>query len=311
VGSQLARDLDALGYDVDVYEARQLSGFLRVRRNKTDAGDAFGIAEAGRMGTTLFSKVHIKSLDCQLIQSRLVIRRHLVRQRVRMVGLICRQVELYGGRISGTKTGAALRKKVLNETGRVFLKGRPSLVEELELLLDHAQKLERSELALHKELTSLAQENDLCRRLMAIPGVGPITALSFYACVGEPSRFPRTTQIGAYFGLTPKVHQSGLIERRGRISKMGNREIRGLLVNSAMSLMAWSPADMPLRKWAEGVEQRSGRRRARVALARKLATVMLAMWKSGEEFRGAPVAKSPSLDMPDSGPRPRSIMCDG
>jgi transposase len=285
-GASIARGLRSLGYSVDLYEVRQLSSFLRARRNKTDAGDAQGIAEAGRVGAVLVSKVYLKSLECQSLQSRLTIRRHLVGQRMRAASLLCRQLELYGGRVRGPQKRRHLRENAEIEIRKLFGKnGSSPLQVEFRYLLDHVQRIEDHVRAMDRELAGLAFENELCRRFMEIPGVGPICALSFYAAVGEPHRFSRAADMGAYFGMTPRIHQSGLTTRQGRISKMGNKAVRSLLVQSSTSFMMWSGSNSALRAWALRIEARRGRGPSRVALARKLATIMLAMWKSGERFR--------------------------
>lgn len=295
VGTSLARGLRALGYRVEVYEARQLSKFLKVRRNKTDAGDARGIAEAGRIGADLVSRVHVKTLDCQMLQSRLAMRRHFIRTRVRAVSLLCRQVELYGGRIRCLEGDNRLGSRANLEIARLFPKGSPSLAGEFCLLLQQREHLLAIERKLDRELRCLARDNRICRKFMTVPGVGPICALSFYASVGEPDRFKRVSDIGSYFGLTPRIHQSGLVERFGRISKMGNRHVRSLLVRSAMSFLRWGDPDCALHHWARSIEQRRGRGRAKVALARKLAMIMLSMWKSGESFDRRPPAGAPGV----------------
>jgi transposase len=283
-GICLARGLRSLGYPVDLYEARKLSKFLRVRRNKTDAGDASGIAEAGRIGASLVSKVHLKSLECQLLQSRLTIRRHLIRQRVISLNLLYRQLELYGGKIFGCVKGRLLRAKVEAEIGKVFGRSSNPLIRELRHLVGHVEQLAAHQKFIDQELARVASDNELCRRFMEIHGVGPICALTFYAAIGEPTRFGKTSGVGPYLGLAPRLHQSGLSMRLGRISKMGNKAARTLLVGAGVSLMKAKKADGRLGSWAAGVEQRRGRARARVAVARKLATVMLAMWKSGEHY---------------------------
>lgn len=283
-GTSLARGLRSLKYSIDIFEARQLSKFLRARRNKTDAGDAFGIAEAGRLGAALVSKVYLKSLDTQSLQSRLSIRRHLIRTRMRAVSLLCRQLELFGGRIRSSRSGR-LRDKVEAEIGLLFGKNPSPLVSDLRHLLALCEQLIAYQNGIDGELARLANQNAVCRRLMDIPGVGPICALTFYAAVGEPDRFQRSSDIGSYFGLTPKLHQSGLTQRAGRVSKMGHVAARTLLVRSSVCFMQFSDCDNALYVWASRLEQRRGRGRARVALARKLATIMLALWKSGESFQ--------------------------
>lgn len=282
-GISLARGLRTLGYTVDIYEARQLSKFLRSRRTKTDAGDASGIAEAGRIGVSTVSKVHLKSFEFQSLQSRLTIRRHLIGERVAAVNLLCRQVELYGGRVQRSTRAAHLRQDVERELKRLFGRKTTALTAELRNLLDHCESMVMRQQVMDEKLNREAHEIEICRRFMQIPGVGPMCALTFYAAIEEPERFHRSSNVGAYLGLTPTVHQSGLTKRSGRITKMGHRALRCLLVQSSMILMRSNVA-CSLRDWALDIEKRRGRGRARVALARKLAIVMLRMWKTGEAF---------------------------
>jgi len=283
-GMNLARGLRTLGYQVDLYETRQLSKFLRIRRNKTDAGDASGIAEAGRLAASTVSKVHLKTLECQSLQSRLVIRRHLIKHRVAAVNLLARQLELYGGRIHRAKT-KQLRLEAESEIRKLFGKAATPLTRELRHLIDHCERLLDYQQMVDRELKGWAFDNEICRRFMEIPGVGPLCALTFYAVVGDPHRFRRSADIGSYFGLTPRVHQSGLTARLGRISKMGNRAARTVLVQASVAHMRFSSSDSGLRAWTERIEARRGRGKARVALARKLATIMLAIWRNGETYR--------------------------
>lgn len=282
-GAYVARGLRTLGYTIDIYEARQLSKFLRVRRNKTDAGDARGIAEAGRVGASVVSKVYLKSLECQSLQSRLIIRRHLIRERVSAVNLLGRQIELYGGRLRHSTRGQHLREDVECELKALFGTSPSRVASDLRDLLDHCESMVMHQRALDLELRCVAFENEICRRFMAIPGVGPICALTFYTAVGDPDRFRRSADVGSYFGLTPRLYQSGTTTRLGRISKMGNRAVRQLLVQASMAFIRCS-VDCELRQWALLVERRRGPARAKVALARKLAMVMIAMWKSGEDY---------------------------
>ena len=284
IGSHLARGLRSLGYPIELYEARQLSKFLRVRRNKTDAGDAQGIAEAGRISASLVSKVYLKSLECQFLQSRLAIRRHLVRQRVAAASMLARQIELFGGRLRCGAERNVLRPAIDAEIRKIFGRTPNALVAQLRYLADHCGRLVAYQRTLDRELKRAAHDNEVCRRLMEIPGVGPLCALSFYAAVEDPHRFSRSADIGSYFGLAPRVHQSGLTSRGGRISKMGNRSVRCLLVHASGLFLRHCPPDATLRQWALRIEERRGRGRSRVALARKLAVVMLAIWKSGCRF---------------------------
>lgn len=283
-GLSLARALLTLGYQVDIYESRQLSGFLKVRRVKTDAGDAYGIAQAGRIGACLVSKIHLKSLECQFLSARLRIRRHLSRARVRAVHLLCRQLEQFGGRVSRSTRSPALKERVEEELRTLFGRNSTPMVVELRRLLDLCLDLMKREKEIDRDLARFAQSNEVCRRFMEIPGVGPMCALSFYAAVSEPQRFRRSADVGSYLGLTPRMYQSGLTRRSGRISKMGNKEARSMLFTASMRFMTCSSPDVAMHAWARGVEQRRGKFKARVALARKLSTVMLAMWKKDQPY---------------------------
>lgn len=286
-GTQLARGLRSRGYCVELYETRKLSKFLKIRRNKTDAGDAIGIAQAARLGATLVSKVHLKDLECQALQSRLIIRQQLIRQRVATINLLCRQIELLGGRISKAARSGQLRRQVQEQLSSLFGRTHSQLRSDLGTLLDHAERLIVQQTDLDQELKKLAFQNEVCRRFMDIPGVGPICALTFYALIGDPTRFERARDVGPYLGLTPVLKQSGLTRRVGRISKMGSQAARTRLVTSSVQFMRVSNSDSALKRWALDLEARCGRKKSRVALARKLAIVMIAMWKKGESYRSS------------------------
>jgi transposase len=167
-----------------------------------------------------------------------------------------------------------------------WVRPRPSpIATELRELLAHCEQLLSRQYAQDRELKQLALENDVCRRLIEIPGVGPICALTFYAAISEPQRFRRSADVGAYLGSTPRIHQSGLTRRSGRISRMGNKDARHLLVHAAIRYMMCADPEAALRTWTANIEQRRGKGKSRVALARKLATVMLAIWKTGDVYR--------------------------
>lgn len=283
IGIGLARDLQDLGYSVDLYEARQLSKFLRVRRNKTDAGDAVGIANAGRIAAPLVSRVYLKSIECQSLACRLKIRRQLNTARLNATTLIRRQLELFGVRIA-TGSPATFSVRVEEQIRKIFGRAPNALAADLKHLLAYIEELRAYKTRLDRDLMALALSNDVCRRMMDIPGVGPICALTFYAVVGEPGRFRKSSDIGPYLGLTPRLHQSGATHHSGRISRMGNAATRGLLVQSSVRFLRCCDPRCRLRAWATEIEARRGKGKSRVALARKLATIMVAMWKSGTSF---------------------------
>jgi transposase len=164
-------------------------------------------------------------MECQALQSRLTIRRHLIRQRIAAMNVLERQLELYGGRLR-RRNLSQLRTCVELEIHKIFARGNTDLARELRFLVGHCEQLVEYQRRVDRELKQQALQNDVCRRFMEIPGVGPICALTFYAIVSEPNRFRRSADIGSYFGLTPLIRQSGLKSTTGRISKMGNKAVR-------------------------------------------------------------------------------------
>lgn len=158
------------------------------------------------------------------------------------------------------------------------------MISELRHLVDHCERLDAYQREIDRDLALEARSKEVCSRFMEIPGVGPICALNFYAAVADPDRFSRTSDVGNYFGLIPRLYQSGLTSRMGHISKMGNKQVRALLVQAAIGYMHWQREDSDLRTWALAIESRRGKFCSRVALARKLAVVMTAMWKSGTGY---------------------------
>lgn len=138
--------------------------------------------------------------------------------------------------------------------------------------------------AIEDELLAIARDSDLARRLMTVPGVGPIVALRFIATVDDAGRFARATDVGAYLGLTPRRYQSGEIDYSGRISKRGDGAMRTLLFEAANVLITRVRRFSPLKAWAVRLAARKGFKKAAVAAARKIAVVMLRLWRDGTSF---------------------------
>jgi transposase len=132
----------------------------------------------------------------------------------------------------------------------------------------------------------IVRADPVCRLLMTAPGVGAVVSLAFKVAVDDPRRFSRSRDVGAHFGLTPREYSSGEVSYHGRISKMGDREVRRLLYVAASRMLRRDAALWcPLKVWAVRLAQRVGIRTARVALARKLAVVLHAMWSDGQVFQ--------------------------
>jgi transposase len=141
--------------------------------------------------------------------------------------------------------------------------------------------------AIDADIKHMVRASDACRRLMAIPGVGQLTALAFTAAVDDPGRFRRSRDIGAYLGLVPRRYQSGEVDYTGSISKCGDRRLRTLLYEAANVMLTRYKVSLKLKDWAFAIAKRSTMRKARIALARRLAIIMHAMLRHGTEFTPA------------------------
>ena len=134
-----------------------------------------------------------------------------------------------------------------------------------------------------KELDQLAKQDPVCKRLMTVPGVGPVTSMRFVAALDDMTRFATAHAVQAFLGLTPGEHSSSERQHRTGITKAGPPAVRRTLVQAAWNLRRFKPLD-PISQWAAGIEQRRGKFIATVAVARKLAGVLFAMWRDGAEY---------------------------
>lgn len=141
--------------------------------------------------------------------------------------------------------------------------------------------------AIDADIRRMVRASDACRRLMGIPGVGQLTALAFTAAIDDPERFRRSRDIGAYLGLVPRRYQSGEVDYTGSISKCGDRRVRTLLYEAANVMLTRYKGPLKLKDWAFAIAKRSTMRKARIALARRLAIIMHAMLRHGTEFKPA------------------------
>jgi transposase len=141
-----------------------------------------------------------------------------------------------------------------------------------------------------QRLRQQAAADAVCRRLMSTPGVGPLTALAFRSGIDQLGRFRRAADVPAALGLTPRIDQSGGRERIGAITKAGDRLVRTLLFEAANALLTRTKQWSALKRWGLKVAQRRGMNRARVAVARRLAIVLFAIWRDGTAFRARTAA---------------------
>jgi transposase len=173
-------------------------------------------------------------------------------------------------------TSSTLPEKVR----RALLQSHHGVASYIEHLLQAIEALTQEIDEADKELSELAKQDKTCRLLMTIPGVGPVTAVRFVSAIDDPTRFRDAEHVCSYLGLTPGENTTGFKTRRTGITKAGAPYVRRTLSQAAWCLWRTRPND-PLVQWAQRVAERRGKPRANTALARKLAALMFAMWRSG------------------------------
>lgn len=276
----LTRALKALGAPVVCIDARLAHKALSARPNKSDKADAEGLAHLARSGW--YQEVHVKSEVSDRLRTLIGARNRLLRIRRDIEGHVRGALKTYGIRLAPV-TSAHNRAGFRDQVPAVTA-GDPVLeVVAASFIVAH-EAICRECAAIEKQLVTLARRSALARRLMTVPGVGPIVALSFMATIDDAARFGKSSQVGAYLGLTPRRHQSGEVDHSGRISKCGDAAMRALLVEAASSLMVRVKRFSPLKAWAIRLAARKGFKKAAVATARKLAVILHRMWCDGTTF---------------------------
>ena len=264
-------------WPVTCIDARHAHGTLKAQRIKTDKNDARGLAQIARTGW--FKATHVKSDGGQALRALVGGRKQLVTIRLDMENHIRGTLKTFGIKL-GAVTSAAFAVKVKAALGE-----RNGLVTETMLILLQARDgILAQQKVLDKQCAALARQNAVCKRLMTIPGVGVITALSFQAEIDDPLRFRKSRDVGVHIGLTPRRFSSGEIDRSGQITKCGNGALRTLLFEASVTMLTRSGRWSRLKAWGVRLAQRSGFKVASVAVARKLAVIMHRMWVDGTEF---------------------------
>lgn len=276
----LYHGLRGLGVAAVCIESRQAHHALQsLRANKTDRNDARGLAQLARTG--FYKETHVKSLPAHAVRALIAARKKLVGQRLTIENQIRGLVIVFGERLPRGKTNA-FRDQVL-----ALSAGVPGLSSALRGLIDARDAILLAIAAIDRDVRAMSRSSEACWLLMTVPGVGPITALAFTAVIDDPSRFRRSRDVGAYLGLVPRRYQSGEVDYTGSISKRGDTRVRTLLYEAANVMLTRYKGDLALKDWAHGVAARSSMRKARVALARRLAVIMHAMLRDGTTFRDA------------------------
>jgi transposase len=276
----LTYGLQAAGFEVICLEARQVAATLAAMRNKTDRNDARGLAQILRSGW--YRQVHVKSLESHQLRALLSSRKAILTKCIDLENELRGLLKVFGVRLAPRvghgRFDAAVRGAA--ESDRL-------LARALVPLLDARTVLYKTYLKLDNAVKAVVKNDPICQRLMTVPGVGPVTSLTFKVGVDDPSRFRSSRTVAAHFGLTPRRYQSGETDNPGRISKAGDADVRCALYTAAHALMTRSDAWSTLKAWGLRLAKIRGHRRAVVAVARKLAVILHQMWIDGTAFRSS------------------------
>jgi transposase len=264
------------GLAVELLETRHVRDAFKAMPVKTDRKDARGIAQLMRLGW--FRPVHCKSVPAQETRALLTTRK-LLQAKHHDVEMSLRGVLRGFGLKVGPTTPRSFPGRI-----RELVEGHPTLAVVAGALLAAREALGDQLRGLEKRLRDQAREDERARLLMTAPGVGVIVALTFAAAVDDPGRFRSSKAVGAHFGLAPRKYQSGETDVTGRISKTGDGGVRTALYEAANVILTRPVKGSALKSWAARLANRAGMRKAKVALARKLAVVLHRMLTDGKPF---------------------------
>lgn len=274
---RIADQAKQAGHEVRVVPAT-LSKQLGVgeRGIKTDLRDARKLSEVScRID---LPSVHVPSQTAREWRSVIRSRETLIEARTKMVNHVrgWLRTQLRTVRRGTTETFPTRVRDRAGEEGTVIppnIEGTLSVIDALNIQVTASMK----------QIAALAKASEICRRLMTIPGVGPVTAVAFVAAIDDVSRFQHAYQLTSYLGVTPGEDSSSKRERRTGITKAGPASVRRNLIQAAWVAFRFRPHD-PMVRWATAIGERRGKFIAVVALARKMATVMFAMWRDSTNY---------------------------
>jgi transposase len=278
----VAQVAERVGHQVIVADPNYEPMYPGRRRIKTDRRDAEALAVASARGT--YRAVHRRSAAQHSLQTLLGVRETLVHMRTQAINVVKAAVRGAGSRVaSGAAETFVARVQAADVPLAVALVVTP--------LLALLETVNAQVAAVDAQLREEVRVSPAAQRLMTVPGVGPVTALAFVATIDVPTRFARTRAVACYLGLVPDERSSGARQRRGAITKRGPRRLRWLLVQAAWAVWRSERASVAgWQAWADRVAARRGRQVAVVALARRLAGVLWAMWRDETVFHGGPLA---------------------
>lgn len=264
------------GLAVELLETRHVRNAFKAMPVKTDRNDARGIAQLMRLGW--FRPVHCKSIAAQEVRAQLTARK-LIQSKLFDVEMSLRGI-LRG---FGLKVGPTTPRRFAGRISELVV-GHATLEAIAEAMLSVHAVLLREFNGFEKRVRTMARTDARARLLMSAPGVGAIVALTYVSAVDDPTRFKSSKAVGAHFGLTPKKYQSGETDVTGRISKIGDASVRTALYEAAHVILVRAVKGSALKSWAMKLARRAGMKKAKVALARKLAVILHRMWIDGTSF---------------------------
>jgi transposase len=269
--------LTEAGLPAILIETRHVKAALKAMTVKTDRNDARGMAQLMRLGW--FRPVHVKTPPAQEIRA-LLTGRKMLQNKLKDVELgirgLLRGFGLKVGKVSAGKYEARICELVL---------GHPMLEPIAAAMLQARAGLRAEFSKLHRMLLQIVRADADCRRFMTAPGVGAVVAMTYKTAIDDPGRFRKSKDVGPYFGLTPKKYQSGEVDWTGRISKVGDAMVRTALYEAANVILNRVTRFSALKAWGVRIAKLRGLKRAKVAVARKLAVVLHRMWVDGSDFR--------------------------
>jgi transposase len=276
MSSWLWHELRRVDLPVVCIDARHAHAVLSVRMNKSDQNDARGLAELVRIGW--YREVKVRSEESQRIRAILVARCRLVSIRRDIENQVRSLIKEYG-LVFPRAIALPFRKNVIELLGADH-----QLSAVIEPLLTIHEQVCQQQGKFDDQVRRLAKSDEISRRLMTVPGVGVVTALTFRHTIDDPSRFRSASTVGAYLGLTPRRHQSGETDTNGKISRWGDRLLRTYLFEAATVLLYRTKKWCALEAWGMKLAKRIGMKKAKVAVARKIAVILHCIWVDGTAF---------------------------
>jgi transposase len=275
----VSRLLEECGHEVLVANARKLR-LIYANKRKTDEMDAENLARLARVDPKLLYPLKHRGQECQAHMAIVRSREALVGTRTQLVNHVRGTVKSFGGRLPKCPA-RSFHKRASEHIPEALLAALGPILEQIGSLTERIRQYDRQLEAISKEHYP---ETDLLRR---VEGIGPLTALTFVLTLEDPHRFEKSRSVGAYLGLVPATDRSGDSDPQKRISKEGDQMLRKLLVSSAHYILGPFGSDSDLRRHGEKIASRGGKnskKRAAVAVARKLSVLLHRLWVTGEIY---------------------------